>query len=472
VGERAIKEICEEVLGKVTPSEKERGDVLHFSRGLTEELNEKMRISGIEANAQVQGSVAKDTWLAGERDIDIFILLPKAYTKEAFPKVLDVVKALAEEKWVEAYAEHPYVEAEVEGYKVDFVPCFRVERAEEAGSSVDRTPLHTAYIKRCLDQRARDEVRLLKRFMKGIGVYGAEIRVGGFSGYLCELLVLHHGSFLNVLRPFAEWKERKVIDYEGHYEGKEREAKKIFEEPLIVVDPVDRGRNVASAVREERFYEFVAASRAFISHPSLTFFYPPETKPFEAEQLVDTVKARGSTLIFLKVGEVKAVPDILWGQLYKTQRSLHKVIQRHDFRILRDRAWTDERSFSLFLFELEQRFLPPMRRHLGPPLEKRTECERFLQKHINSPETVSGPRIEGNRWVVETRRKHTDVVGLLMEKLKDGGRDAGVAELISRVIPKSLEVCVNEEIVELYSANHEFARFLTEYLKERPKWLE
>ena len=31
--------------------------------------------------------------------------------------------------------------------------------------------------------------------MQGIGVYGAEIKVGGFSGYLCELLVMKYGGF-------------------------------------------------------------------------------------------------------------------------------------------------------------------------------------------------------------------------------------------------------------------------------------
>jgi len=470
--ERIIKGICEKVLRKVTPSEKEKEEVLQFSENLAKKLTEEMQRTGIEAEAQVQGSIAKDTWLAGEKDVDMFILLPKTYTKEIFLRVLDVVKALVGEKWLEAYAEHPYVEAEVEGYKIDFVPCFKIERPEEAISSVDRTPLHTSYIKRHLDQQTKNEVRLLKRFMRGIDTYGAEIKVGGFSGYLCELLVLHYGLFIDVLKPIANWKRDKIIDKEGYYKGREREARKIFEEPFVVVDPVDKGRNVASAVRRERLNEFIAAVRAFLKSPSLRFFYPREIEALDANELVQAMKTRGSAVVFVKFGGVKAVPDVLWGQLYKSQRSLRKMLQQHDFNILHDCAWSDEQTLNVLIFEVEQRFLPPIKKHLGPPIEKREECEKFLQKHLGVPHTVSGPRMENGRWVAEIKRRYIDVTKLLIEKLADGGRRIGVAELISCVIPNTLAIMVNEEILDLYSSNNEFAKFLTEFLRGRPLWLD
>ncbi len=466
-----MKEICKKVLRKVTPSEKEKEEILQFSKNLASKLTEKMQSSGVEAEAQVQGSVAKDTWLAGEKDVDMFILLPKKYTKEIFLKVLDVIKALVGEKWVEAYAEHPYIEAEVEGYKIDFVPCFKIERAEEAISSVDRTPLHTSYIKRHLDQQVKNEVRLLKRFMRGIDTYGAEIKVGGFSGYLCELLALDFKSFLEVLMSFADWKERKFIDYEGFYKGREQEAEKIFGEPLIVVDPVDKGRNVASALRRKRLHEFVAASRMFLEKPCREYFYPPETHPFKPKKIADILKTHGSTLISVNVGKVNAVPDVLWGQLYKSQRSLRKMLQLHDFNVIRDAVWSNEQDFTVFLFEVEHRFLPFIKRHLGPPVEKRKDCEKFLQKHVGSSKTISGPRVEKGRWIVETRRKHTDVVTLLAETLKNGGRQAGVANLVAQSVKRNFQILTNEEILELYAANNEFAVFLTEYLVGKPHWL-
>jgi tRNA nucleotidyltransferase (CCA-adding enzyme) len=470
--QRKIEKICTKVLRKVTPSEKEKEEVLRFSKNLAKKLTKKLQSSGIRAKAHVHGSVAKDTWLAGEKDIDMFVLLPKAYTKEIFPKVLNIIKTLVGEKWMEAYAEHPYIEAEVEEHKIDFVPCFKIERAEEAISSVDRTPLHTFYIKRHLNQQAKNEVRLLKRFMRGVDTYGAEIRVGGFSGYLCELLILRYKSFLNTLKTFVQHKKRIVIDVKGYYEGRENELRLLFKEPLVVVDPVDKGRNVASAVQPQKLYTFIAAARAFLKNPDVKFFFPPETVALPAEELKQKLARRGSAIIFLTFGKVEAVPDILWGQLYKSQRSLCKLIQLSGFNVLRDIPWSDEKTVNMFIFELEQRFISPVRKHLGPPLEKKNECEKFLLKHINSAKTVSGPYIEDGRWVVEIRRKYTDVAVLLKEKLRDGGRSTGVAEKISEKLRRGFKIFVNDEIIEVYKKNSEFAKFLTEFLSGKPRWLE
>ena len=112
-----------------------------------------------------------------------------------------------------------------------------------------------------------------------------------------------------------------------------------------------------------------------------------------------------------------------------------------------------------------------MKHHLGPPLRKKLECENFLRKHVGAESTVSGPRVEEGRWVVDVKRKHTDAVNLLKEKLGDGGRRDGVAELVSKAVADSLEVMVNDEALKLYSASPEFAKFLTEYLEGKPKWL-
>ncbi len=470
-GKSAIEKLCKEVLKQVTPDKKEKEAVLQFSRNLGKKLTAALLNSGIDAKVAIQGSVAKDTWLAGERDVDMFILLPRMYTRDIFSKVLEVVKALVGESWVEAYAEHPYLQGVVDGYRIDFVPCFEIERAGEAGSSVDRTPLHTFYVKRRLDQHAKNEVRLLKRFMRGTETYGAEIKVGGFSGYLCELLTLHYKSFLDVLKAFADWKERKLIDSENYYTGRKQEVEKVFKDPLIVVDPVDKGRNVASALRKKSLDTFIVASRMFLQKPSDKYFYPPERQAFTPKRIAEIFKSRGSTLVFVKFGKVNTVPDVLWGQLYKSQRSLRKRLQTHDFRVIRDAVWSNEQDLNVFLFEVANRVLPHFRKHLGPPIEKREDCEKFLQKHVKSTYTLSGPRIENGRWIVETRRKYTDVTALLADTLEKGGRQAGVADLISQTVTENLQILTNAEILDSYKNNKELARLITEYLIGKPRWL-
>ncbi len=225
------------------------------------------------------GSVAKNTWLKDYPEIDVFIQVPKSIPRETFGTTfLEIAKKATEGgRQVQRFAEHPYLEAVIDNVWVNIVPCYKVKQGQWV-SATDRTPFHTDFVKPLLDQKKSAEARLLKRFMKGVGVYGAEIKVGGFSGYLCELLVLSYGSFVETLRVASYWKQRTVIDYKGYYKQPE-EAENIFTEPFVMVDPVDKGRNVAAAVRQERLDEFVVASRAFLENPDLKFFYPPEKKP-------------------------------------------------------------------------------------------------------------------------------------------------------------------------------------------------
>jgi tRNA nucleotidyltransferase (CCA-adding enzyme) len=438
---------------------------------LTEKVEEAAKEKGLKTEIRVEGSVAKNTWLRDCPEIDVFMQVPITIPREAFGTVvLEIAKkATAGYKQIERFAEHPYLEAVIDDVYINIVPCYNVKKSQWI-SATDRTPFHTDYIKPQLDEKMGEEVRLLKRFMRGIGVYGAEIKVGGFSGYLCELLVLNYGSFIEVLGASTNWSEGLVIDYEGQYDSV-NDVKKVFEEPFIMVDPVDKGRNVAAAVREERLNEFIAASREFLKNPDMKYFYPPETKALESNELINRINARGSTIIFIKFEGEAPVPDILWGQLYKSKKALRKTIQHYKFTVLRDDIWSNEKDLNILIYEVENRFLPRMKKHLGPPLKNIVDCEKFLRKHLVANSTVSGPRTEEGRWVADVKRIYFDVAKLLKEKLEDGGRSLGVAELISESIANSLEILVNDEALKLYSGNPKFAKFLTEYLEGKPRWL-
>lgn len=469
---KKLERILSEVLEKISPSIEEKKRILVLTKELKQKVEAAAQKAGQDVEVRVEGSIAKNTWLKESPEIDIFMRIPSTVPRETFGNIhLDIAKeATAGAEQIQRFAEHPYLEAILDGTRVNIVPCYRVKKGKWQ-SATDRTPFHTDYVKPLLSDGLCGEIRLLKRFMKGIGVYGAEIKIGGFSGYLCELLVLSYGSFLKIVKAASNWKTRTFIDLEGYYNERVSELKLIFEEPLVIVDPVDKGRNVASAVRKEQLDEFVAASRALLNKPSTEFFYPSKIIPFSPEELLQVIRNRGSNLVFIRFGRVKAVPDILWGQLYKSQRALRRLLKQNDFRVIRDAVWSDEKNLNVFLLEMTHRFLSPLKKHLGPPLEKKHECESFLQKHTNSSWTLSGPRIEKGRWVAEIAREHTDVVELLEDKLKVGGRNTGVAELVSQAVAKNLKILVNEEILPTYSHNQDFAIFLTEYIKGKPKWL-
>ena len=151
---------------------------------------------------------------------------------------------------------------------------------------------------------------------------------------------------------------------------------------------------------------------------------------------------------------------------------MRKLAELNDFKVLRDAVWSDENALNVFVFEFKQRVLPSVKKHLGPPLERKKECEKFLSKYAHNDSVVSGPCIEDGRWVVELRPKVTDAVEFLKEKLKDGGRNIGAAELVSQAFREKLRILVNSEVVEVYRGNREFAEFLTDFLSGKPFWLE
>jgi tRNA nucleotidyltransferase (CCA-adding enzyme) len=470
---RKFKPVLSAVVDKVTPNQEDREELATLADKLKKTLRNISKQSGIEAQITLAGSVAKDTWLKEEPDIDIFMCVPTTIPRESLGEIcLEIArKATAGLNQVERFAEHPYLEVIADNIRINIVPCYNVRKGKWI-SATDRTPFHTEYVKERLTENMKCDIRLLKKFMKGIGVYGAEIRVGGFSGYLCELLILKHKSFLNTLNRFAKSQEKIVIDIEGYYEGRTKELELLFREPLVMVDPVDKVRNVASAVRAEKLQTFIAAGRVFLKNPQMEFFFPSKIKVLSAAELRQHLIPRGSDFIFLIFGKMKAVPDVLWGQLYRTQHSLQRHMMFCGFNVLRSISWSNENTINMFLFELENLNISPIRKHLGPPLTKRNACESFLLKHIDNPRTISGPYIEEGRWVVKVRRRYSNVISLLKKSLVDGGREIGVAEKVSNRIREELTMYVNEEIIEVYEKNVDFAEVLTEFLDDKPRWLK
>jgi tRNA nucleotidyltransferase (CCA-adding enzyme) len=465
--------IHREILKKITPTQMDRAKIQSLAKDLQQRVLRACQEQGIKAAVRVEGSVAKDTWLKEEPEIDIFMRLPNTIPRRTLNEMsLKIAREATQgTRQVERFAEHPYIEAFLDGVRLNIVPCYDVPQGEWQ-SATDRTPFHTDYVKKHLTEGLRSEVRLLKKFLKGIDAYGAEIKIGGFSGYLCELLIVQHKSFIDTLRGFASYKQRITIDIEGYYKGREKELKLLFPEPLVTIDPVDKGRNVASAVQPQKLYTLVGAARAYLKTPSKTFFYPPKIKALATETLKTELDNRGAPLIFLTLGSLEAVPDVLWGQLHKTQRALRKLAELNDFRVLRDAVWSDEKTLSVFIFELEQRKLSKVKKHLGPPLKREKECENFLAKYTCNTCVVSGPYIEDGRWVVQLKRRFSDVTKLLEEKLRNGGRSIGVAEMTSQAFRKKLNILANGEVSEVYRDSGEFAEFLTSFLLGKPFWLE
>jgi tRNA nucleotidyltransferase (CCA-adding enzyme) len=343
--------------------------------------------------AMLVGSIAKNTCLRGDKDLDIFVLFDKAVPrKELEREGLAIGKAVAKAFKAKAgvhYAEHPYTRMVIKSYDIDVVPCYRLAMGERIISAVDRSPLHTEYILSRLEKP--NEVRLLKHFCKRIGVYGAEIATHGFSGYLCELLVLKYGSFQRVLEEATNWKRGHHIDVEAH-------AKRQFSDPLVVIDPVDPERNVAAAVSEQKLCEFILLAREYLKTRRL---------PVKAALMPN----RGRLLaVEWSIGEENE--EIIWSQLERFQEKVVAQLRAAEFGVIDSEIWTDSLAKAQLLLELEVWELPKVNDHGGPSVYNYKHAENFIRKYRKAV-------VRGDRLVTERRREYPTAKSLLKTLLAE-----------------------------------------------------
>jgi len=398
-----LERVLAEVLAEVKPAPDERNKALELFERVKHLIEENLRLP-YDYTIELHGSVAKGTELRGDIDLDVFVLiryedLSEAWLKENVVAPLYEVFRRVYSSTKLKYATHPYINIKVGNYEIDVVPAYWARDISEIRTAVDRTPFHTRYVISRLDERSRDEVRLLKSFLKGVGVYGAEIKVEGFSGYLAELLVIKYGSFVNVIRSATSWRYGEVLVIDGSVDSlTASKLRRIFRAPLIVLDPIDTRRNAASAVSAESLAKFVAASYMFLENPSTSFFRTSRLEPAvtrtTGQQLKQVVEATDRELLGVVFGVARGTPpDVIWGKLRSVARSLLNLLRKYGFTTVSYLVWSDEESEALLLVTVLPRELPRYEIHAGPPLGKRSDMAAYMAANSRRPGAL-GPYVD------------------------------------------------------------------------------
>ncbi len=315
-------------------------------------------------DVEIGGSYAKGTWLAEDADIDVFVRFREDVPEKRFRELGEEIGFSALRRFGPCirYSEHPYVEARVGGTKVNVVPCYKVRQGEWR-SSADRSQFHTKFMRERLDGQGQDQVRVLKKFLKSNGLYGAEISRQGFSGYVSEVLVWNLGSFRGVLEKFAQISESDVIG----------EAAREFGTPVTIIDPVDGNRNLAAAVSSENIARFILAARAYLRRPAAGFFRPRGAR--NAGGIPDHV-------IAVDFEYSERSPDILWGQIKKASSSISAQLNAGGFRVVRNTAFSDERGRSALVFVMESVNISRMETRRGPDVFTEGDPAVFVAKNL------------------------------------------------------------------------------------------
>ncbi|NWF96791.1 MAG: hypothetical protein HXY34_11675 [Candidatus Thorarchaeota archaeon] len=408
------KAVRESVLSVVTPLQKEVMLQQSIIRSVSDALRDRAeQIGRSYAFIEPEGSTGKkQTQLRGASDIDLFVgLIPEDYEhtlglpmreREAALRqtMEDIVndwfipaaRLVSAENIQKTYSQHPYLSLAHSGLEVDILPCFNLSASDikERGpiTAVDRTVHHTRYVSSRLNPRLREDVRILKSFVRACHAYGDKCAVGrmGFTGYSLELLVLFGGGLEGASQRLLSLRENPQ-DPDGRTQKELRETKGLQDDYVYIMDPTDTSRNVASS--------FTPRSCNWVIHQMSQLLHTLRTgndnqvvemlleRPIPMDPLPDSIRNHSFALEFRSDGSAHytVLRDKLWSVM---QRLTHEMIsessgERRFGRVLSEMYFEGDRYAVGLLVErpvIESSFV-----RRGPPVILKEAVEKFRSEH-------------------------------------------------------------------------------------------
>lgn len=444
------------VIKGIRPSDKEEGEMKDF----IERLLDASRKLSKDVKPIICGSVEKDTWLSKKYELDLFLMFKPEIDKKELEKrglelAKNIVKTLKGRHQI-AFAEHPYLRGWVGKFQIDIVPAYEIENPENIKSAVDRTPHHVRFVKSNL--RNPDEVRLLKQFCIANKCYGADVKTLGFSGYLCELLIIKYGSFMECVKDASKWRAGRTMTFDNL---SKEEAARRFKGPLVVIDPVDKNRNVGAAVSIEKFCMFVKACKDFIESPKEVFFFRKPLKPYSGAEISMKIKKRGTKWFLVSFEKPKVIEDVLYPQMRRCSKAVEKMLDQNDFKVLRSDFYCNKEC--ILIFEMENCETTKVWKNVGPDVYSK-HAEEFL-KHYRNEKVF----IEDEKWVVENEKEFTEALQFLKSLFRRPEKELlekGIPSKIAPLIRKSKISDGDNAIKAMKKLPDDFRVFIREYFEK------
>ena len=359
------------------------------------------------------GSYAKETWTRGKIDIDIFVKFKKTTTEKNFEKIGRKIgfDSLKKFKPYVRYSEHPFVEANIDDVGVNVVHCYDVKKGEWK-SAADRSTFHTEFMSEKLTGLMKDDIRVLKCFLEKNSMYGAEIAKQGFSGYVCEVLVYYLGSFEKVLKKIAKLQNNEMIG----------ESPRKFESPMVLIDPIDRNRNLGAAISIENVTNFILIARNFLKKNSVSYF--------KEKSKLSVPKEFAKNMLVINFKYKKRSDDIIYGQIKRAANSIESQMNKEGFNVLRNDSLAYDENNASLIFLLESIIISKNEIRTGPEVFSSEFSSKFI--NINSKKSkLMWTDKYGKLQSLQTRR-YENAKSFLNDLIKNHIGESG--------IPKGLRV--------------------------------
>lgn len=357
----------QEVINKITPSKKEREQVDSLIKNFFKKLKLK------DAIPEIGGSMAKDTWLSGDYDIDVFVKFPyKMYKNKDISKELQ--NRLKNIKYEVLHGSRDYLQIKQGKFLFELIPVISINHSSKHLNITDVSPLHAKFVKEF--NKNPEQIRLAKAFLKANNLYGAESYIKGFSGYITELLVINYGSFQNLIKAASRWKQTTIIDMSNHYKSKEEILKNLNKDKitnLILIDPVQPERNAGTALSEEKYLEFIETCKSYLRNPSNEFF---ELKEFNIKKLKE--KKNKNKLVMFTIKALDGKPDVVGSKILKVFNYIKNKISEEGYKVLEGKwQWKEE---ALLYYIVKDEKLSDKILHYGPFKKDIENVKNFKKK--------------------------------------------------------------------------------------------
>jgi len=443
-----INDIFEDILKDITPTQEELtliGEIIKKLRKLLDEKAQELNLK--YTKIEPQGSTGiKQTQLKNDFDIDLFVGLDyelyspkydglsrnklKKESKKDFLYLCNnwIFKSLILKEFHNPrllYAEHPYVTVDYFinniKIKIDIVLYFdlELEYIKKNGpiTAVDRSPWHGRFIEENLSIEQKNDVRLLKQFFKANHSYGDKSAVGkvGFIGYSAELLIYYYDTLQNLFNNFKFLKE-KPNDY---YNRNLKELRKIHHfqnDYVIITDPIDKNRNVASAISEKAYKYCNQRIMDFMNNPNKIFFIDkiPEV---EISKIDKSLLAK-TFIIELKNENKEIHYTINRDKLYSIGENIKTNGEKEFSRTERfgkiefEVYFEDDiEEYNIAIF-CEKPNITKNYERRGPPIKEKNHANKFRIKNPNFFER------DEFLWI-ESKREYTEFLKLVKNSIKN-----------------------------------------------------
>ncbi len=444
-----INDIFENILKDITPTQEELTLINEIYKKIRKLLDEKAQQLNLKyTKIEPQGSTGiKQTQLKNDFDIDLFVGLDyelyspkydglsrnklKKESKKDFLYLCNnwILKSLILKEFHNPrllYAEHPYVTVDYFinniKIKIDIVLYFdlELEYIKKYGpiTAVDRSPWHGRFIEEKLSIEQKNDVRLLKQFFKANHSYGDKSAVGkvGFIGYSAELLIYYYDTLQNLLNNFKFLKE-KPSDYYNRTLKELRKIQHFQNDYIIITDPIDKNRNVASAISEKAYKYCNQRILDFMNNPNISFFKIDKIPEVEISKIDKSLLAK-IFIVELKNENKEIHYTINRDKLYSIGENI-KVTGEKEFshaerfgKIEFEVYFEDDiEEYNLAIFCEKPKITKNYERR-GPPIKEKNHANKFRIKNPNFFER------DEFLWI-ESEREYKEFLKLLKDFVKN-----------------------------------------------------